>query len=161
MKKISKKEKIKLLLQLNRTVSGTTDNISEILNNMDKTTLGSDAEEFDNFKTYLTTQLGVFKEKQLAEQINIYDKYLSEECIDGAIAYYMSPSGREISENINKIQHDLVSLGMNMINEIMERYEKEREGSSNNTPSYLGFIPLETNDKQAEFDNFKKKYGLE
>lgn len=158
MKKISKKEKIKLLLQLNRTVSGTTDNIAEILNNMDKTMLGDDAEEFDNFKNYLTSQLGAFKENQLTEQINIYDKYLSEECIDGAIAYYMSASGREISENINKIQHELVTLGMNMINDIMEKYETDKGGTQ---ASYLGMNSTPVDNKQAEFDDFKKRYNLE
>lgn len=155
MKKISKKEKIKLLLQLNRTVSGTSDNISEILTNMDKSTLGEDAEEFENFKQFLTSQLSAFKERQLAEQVEIYDKYLSEECVDGTIEYYMSPSGREISENINKIQHELVTLGMNMINEIMEKYEnKTSDNSYSSEPESIADI-------ENEFQDFKRRYNIE
>lgn len=159
MKKTSKREKIKLLLQLNRSIAGVANNITEILNNMDNTALAEDAEEFENFKKYLTSQIDAFKEKQLIGMIDIYDKYLSEECIDGAIAYYTSESGREISENITNIQQDLITLGMDMIDKIMENYESGKVDESEG-PIDFGFDnePIET---KTEFDDFKKRYGLE
>ena len=154
MKKLNKREKIKLLLQLNRTGTGIANNIAEILGNMDHATLEEDAEEFERFKTYLTTEIAAAKDAHLEGMVNIYDKHLSEECVDGALEYYMSASGREMSENIPAIQQELITLSMDMLDRIMEGYDgiisKEEFSSSNKQHSTT-----------SDLEDFKKRYGLQ
>lgn len=152
MKKLTKRDKIKLLLQLNRTVAGIIDNMSVIFDNAETSELGNEVEAFNNFKTFFNEEKKKIFNIILDKQVEIYAKYLSETCIDDALAYYASDSGREVTENMLQIQKECVALGIDLFDTMINKYFA-LDGNSLNEQT-------ETEELQNDIEEFKKRYNL-
>jgi len=119
---MTKKEKIKLLL----TCTSADANGEQIF--FDAFPIGED--EIGNveieelrakIKTAFDKLFPVLKEKQ----VDIYDKWLSEETIDEAITFYTTNAGQEIISNTPHINREVDAVGIGLVKELFQEMQKD------------------------------------
>lgn len=139
---MTKRDKIKLLLKMNNRDSNLSEDIfSNILNS-----LGEDINdpEFDEFKEYMIKKYAEIHEKYLEEQIDAYDKHLSELAIDASIEFYTTASGIEIADKMPMIGKELARAGIKVSMEIAKEFKTKlnRQAEIDYLEiDYLGFDP--------------------
>ena len=131
---MTKREKIKLLLRLNKA--------SFDFVNMSRPELMPDALKDDPFMIeFRAFYLSKIKEKEpelIEAQIDIYDNNISEEALDAAIQYYQTPGGAEFASKTNQINLALAELSATVSNDIIEAFHMN--GVKNSIASTLSDI---------------------
>lgn len=116
---MTKEDKIKLLLTSTKMDSNFLQMFKSWIERMPM--LGTMPEDF---KKVLYTAFENANEQLLAKQIAVYLKWLSEEAIDSAIAFYGTPAGQEVINNMPHINEDMGKIGQEIGLLIVQELEK-------------------------------------
>lgn len=159
---MNKKEKIKLFLQLcNKLGDEAKIAFDQLLTGVGES-LGINDPTFIQFKNYMVDHYEDIHKEFVAAKIESYDKHLSEEAIDAAIAYHSTQYGMEVIEKMDIINKELVIAGAKLSERIAREFQEKLEGMN---PEYsFQHDPPEDEipeDDDDDLDEFKKQYGLD
>lgn len=106
---MTKKEKIKLLMNFLGAEQQTRDDFYNKVNQMELP--GSEEDQKEMRKAILERFESHFQ-KYVEQQVALHDKHLSEQAVDASIAFYTSPEGEEIASASVKINNEGEQLAL-------------------------------------------------
>lgn len=146
------------MLQLNKTSDPENGILEQIVDEMDQGEIDPQMKEFRDHmcKTYYELHA-----KTIEQQIDVYEKHLSEETIDAINAHYSTPEGIEFVEKMPAISKDLAKLSIKLSQELAKEFEKKL--SEQLSTEYMGFKPepvAEESQEDEELKEFKRRYNI-
>ena len=118
---MTKRDKINLLLK--------STNVGGSAQQMFQQIVGKFPDENDPmlmaFKEKIVEKFTAIQDEYVAQQIAIYEKWLTEEAIDASIAFYSSPGGQSVVNSMPHINAALLSLGMKVSEDILKELQQE------------------------------------
>ena len=107
---MDKLEKIKLLVKFSGAESTTLQSFRAKVEGMGFLDEATKAKVISNFEKGYA--------KYSSKQVEVYAKWLSEAAVDAAIAFYQSPEGQEVRNNLPHITQELVVLSTELMSGI-------------------------------------------
>ncbi len=118
---MTKREKIKLLMQFTNVGSRTESSFKEKIDVMPLE--GSD-EDIAIMRKSIMDKFKIHHKAYTESQIDVYDKHLSDEAVDTSIAFYTSPEGEVVISKMPFISKEIEQLGFilskSILNDIVE-----------------------------------------
>lgn len=143
---MTKIEKIQLLFQVSRVGEQTAESFNKLTNQLnDKLEKLEGDDPMKGALEHLKEKFQERYEKMREEQIRIYDKYLTEDTIDAALAFFKTDGGQSYSDNIPKIKDEIVKvadgLAIKLASDMLLYFIKSGHFGSGNMPGFMAGMP--------------------